>query len=662
MKLGPLLIEMAHREETPPQRSLAIAELGASGTQMAAGLLMQQDYNTDLQGLALYDTYDKMRLADAQVKAGLQAIKLPLLAADWYVEPAGDAPRDQEIAEFVQDGLMNMTASWHDTLRQILLMLDYGTMPFEVVWEIQDGRAGLRKLAPRMPKTISKWYLDDSGGFRGVQQLAIRGNEMTFVDIPPEKMLVFVNEREGSNYRGTSVLRAAYKHWDIKNRLYMIDAIAKAKRGIGIDVGTIKGPDAAARKGDVERALMSLQAHEKQFMVEIEDEFSYRVEGVAAGRTLDVLSSIEYHDTLILRSILAEFISMGTGSTGSLAMHRDKSAFFMLALKGVAQNITHTINSYLIPRWVSMNWTVEAYPRLVHSRLESRDAYQIAQAAGTLLQAGALTANRETEDALRQMLELPRLPEDEAASRRTDRLRRMREEERGVDFARLERALDDSQGRMIRALQEIQQRQIENLQAEATRILETGGRERLEKVEVRYKRELAAAFYHELEQLYRVGREEAAREMRVELALEKGKDILSFLMFRARALANLMGDRLKSAMVWGTLSQMSEANPDPAKVREAMLALSIREAKKAAGFSASEALNLGRKSAAEENKDMIKHATYSALMDSETCSPCALVDGRQFAMDEPELQQVSPPYRECDGKGRCRCVLIYVMR
>src|SRR3990172_1532404 len=137
----------------------ALSEMGATGTQIFGGMLLQQDYNAALASPQSYDEFDKMR-NDGQVKAALTVIKLPLLNAQWSIEPASDSPRDREIAAFIEDDLMNgMTVSWPDFLRQALLMLDYGSMPFEQVWNLRDGMVHLRKLAPRLPRKIGRAHV-----------------------------------------------------------------------------------------------------------------------------------------------------------------------------------------------------------------------------------------------------------------------------------------------------------------------------------------------------------------------------------------------------------------------------------------------------------------------------------------------------------------------
>lgn len=417
MKLGPITIERtrAAQNVTPSPARPILQELGAPGTSITGGFLQQQDYNPDLTAPACYDIYDKMRLSDGQVGAALAVIKLPILRAHWAVEAASDKAEDRMIAEFCERDLRSMTTSFAATLRQIMLHLDYGSMPLEECWEVRDdGLVHLRKLAPRMPRTIVQWLVDENGGFAGIKQGAIKASGYTVASIPDGKIALFINEQEGANFRGISVLRRAYKHWYYKDGMYRIDAIANEKRTVGIDIGTIKpgAADKAALKPELERALMTLHAHEKNYIVEDEENYSYRLEtGGARGNANAIMASIEHHDWHILRSVIAEFIGMGTGSTGSRAMHRDKTSFFLMALEATSDNIAETITSYLLKRWVGYNWRVKEYPRMKYSRLDTRDTVQIAEAVNKLVSVGALTPGQRTEDELRAVLDMP--PEDE---------------------------------------------------------------------------------------------------------------------------------------------------------------------------------------------------------------------------------------------------------
>ena len=126
----------------PNQKSQAtqepiFGELGKTGTTIQAGQIISDEYVSDLKTIRkAVDIYDEMRRGDGVVKATLMACELPIRSADWYVEPASNSDQDKEIAEFVQENLMNvMTITFDDFIRQALLMLPFGVMVFEKVFQ-----------------------------------------------------------------------------------------------------------------------------------------------------------------------------------------------------------------------------------------------------------------------------------------------------------------------------------------------------------------------------------------------------------------------------------------------------------------------------------------------------------------------------------------------
>lgn len=663
--------------------NISVKELGASGSVITAGLLMDQDYNPDLRTPMLYHTYDRMRKSDGQVRSALSVIKLPLLSVDWFIEPASDDPQDVEIAKYIEDGLMNMTITWHNTLRQALLMLDYGALPYEKVWEIKDGLVNLRKLAPRMPQTITEWQVDDTGGLKGIKQNAWRNNTFEVIEIPVDKLLLFVNELEGSDYRGQSILRAAYKHWYYKDKLYIIDAISKERHGMGIDVGTLKGADADDDdRADLENALMMVHAHENQFFIEQEERYTYRVEGIQ-GNVANSLDSIEHHDLRILRSVLAEFLAMGAGSSGSLAMHKDKSSFFIMSLEAIATNVCDTFNRYLIPQWCDYNWKVgeAGYPRLQHSRLDTRDITALAESMAKFIDSGVLTPGRDLEEEVRSTLGLPELPEGTEAPPPVaspglgDGLPELPEDlpppalpnsrkhtfAKQVNFAAIGQALDKGEEDIVKSVKATQRKQIDRLAEIVFQKLKSGKLDELGDITVPYKNELADEIAKVLIDLFTQGRAQVQREVKMELG-EEPDDIKTFLLMRAKATVGVLADRLKSSVVWNALAMFRDEPVTPATqtaLKGVLRDLSDREIKKMAGNTVSEALNLGRDSAARGSKTKLS-AVYSSVLDKGTCGACHSADGIKVKVGSADYDRLKPPYTECGGMSRCRCVFIYI--
>lgn len=77
-----------------------------------------------------------------------------------------------------------------------------------------------------------------------------------------------------------------------------------------------------------------------------------------------------------------------------------------------------------------------------------------------------------------------------------------------------------------------------------------------------------------------------------------------------------------------------------------------------AGTATTRVWNLGRDEAAR-----LVGATeveYSAILDDATCATCADFDGRRARVGSEEHDDMLPPNRDCDGRGNCRCLLVYV--
>lgn len=88
--------------------------------------------------------------------------------------------------------------------------------------------------------------------------------------------------------------------------------------------------------------------------------------------------------------------------------------------------------------------------------------------------------------------------------------------------------------------------------------------------------------------------------------------------------------------------------------------LAMRSAKtfdRIAQGSINEAVNAGRREEMAAREDDINRYVYSAIMDANTCDPCAEWDGKE-AKDPSELPET--PNEECLGQSSCRCFIIAV--
>lgn len=400
-------------EAKPPKVKKGL-EIGDSGTPMLGGVVADE-YNSKLSDTRGITIYDEMRRSDGTVRAAVSVCALPIRSAKWYVEPASEEAADAEIADFVWKCFSEyQSITWNDLLRHALLSLPFGVMAFEKVFAIRDIDGTTRivwdKLSPRMPRSIQKWAIGPSDE-PGIRQL--KSNSDT-VDIPLDKLVVIVNEKEGENWWGTSILRPAYKHWFIKNTIYKIDAIAFERQGLGVPYVKLPENYTEADRSKAEEIVKNLRANQQAFILEPHD-YEIGFKDMMAKSVRDPSPSIEHHNREIMKSVLAQFLELGsTSKSGSRALSEDHSEMFLQSLVTVAQGIADAFNKYAVKELVDLNFdSVKAYPKLAFTGMTRVNADAIATTYQTLTTAGAIKIGSNDEQFFREQLSLPeRDPDD----------------------------------------------------------------------------------------------------------------------------------------------------------------------------------------------------------------------------------------------------------
>jgi hypothetical protein len=397
-------------------------ELGGSGTLITHGIISGAEYDKSLAGLQGVNAYESMR-NDATVNASLDVVKLPILAASWYLEPGNDDDEVyQEHADFIKQELFtNLDHTFTEFLREALNYLDYGRYAFEIVYRLRDdGQIGWKKFAARMPKTIYYWQQDD--GTPGIAQILPDGRRAS---IPIEKLILFINRKEGDNYEGRSILRTSYRNWYTKDTLYKIQAIGLERQGVGIPY--VKIPSGASPKDilKAEEFVRNMRANEESYLTWKEGwEFGF-MDMKGMGQ-IDPSAAIAHHNREIVKNVLAQFLELGastgsskggaSGAAGSFALSKDQSRLFILSLQYVATYVADIITKYAIERLIDINFgPQEYYPQLKVSKIGEVDYQTLASSLQSLVTAGLITADPGLEDYLRDNMSLPDLPEEARA-------------------------------------------------------------------------------------------------------------------------------------------------------------------------------------------------------------------------------------------------------
>lgn len=402
------------QESIPLKKSYPRAQIGDSGTRVTRGVIAEE-YNPNLQGIQGIKVYDEMRKSDGTVRAAMLVTTLPIRRAKWFVNAATEDPKDIEIANFIEHALFDWAGdAWDDIIRQALLMVPFGVMVFEKVYGIQEYEGKtyvtIKKLAPRMPRSIQQWELPDHTF--GIQQIT---QEMGIVNIPGSKLLIFVNEKEGDNWWGTSMLRAAYKHWYYKNNFYKIDAIAFERQGLGVPLIKMPQGYTASDEAKAATAAANLRANESAYLI-LPPEYTAEFMNMGASSTRDPHNSINHHNKEILQSVLAQFLELGQTSSGggSRALSEDHTDLFLNALEAIANSLITEFNKNLIPELVDMNFNdVTVYPKLDYNGITRTDAAGLSTAYKTLVDSGGIKPIPADEQYLRAGIGLPARTQDD---------------------------------------------------------------------------------------------------------------------------------------------------------------------------------------------------------------------------------------------------------
>lgn len=398
---------------------------GAVGTVFFAGLIENEEYVTDLQGDRAIQTYERMWRSDGQVAAVVNVWVLPLLQATYSVQAASDDAEDVAVAQETSDNLLHgmVGTTWHSVLRQLYTFRAvYGHAVFEKCWTIDEaGAIRLRKLAPRLAKTLYRWYPNADDELDRIMQRVWANDEngvtgkYEFPTIPAQKLLVSTRNRIGNNFLGISLLRPAYKHWYYKDQLYALDGIAAAKNAMGVpSYSEPDTPSTTRQKADRDAALQALAQYQANERASFVNPSGWKLEFLGvSGQVRNIMPSIEHHDLLIARSILAQFINVDSG--GTLIAARDSSSFFLQALFSEAQEVADDLNPLLREMEEYNHADRDRYSTLQMQDLDQRDVESYLRGLAGLFTAGGLTNTTETENALRDNLDLPLLPDARGA-------------------------------------------------------------------------------------------------------------------------------------------------------------------------------------------------------------------------------------------------------
>lgn len=363
----------------------AAVQMGLGGVQAPSGFIQYRDDNRDLQlASARYGDvntlgdFERAYLTDPSVKSAVQAIVRPISASisRSEVDPNGAAPR---VADYVKwllfDSSQESISSWGTEAVRTSLVNGFALSNHVARHDAKRQAYALAKMSPRPPWSVYRWYFDDLGDWRGIQQYVSQPDgSYRWINIPRDVLVHWRVEQQGDDPTGTPILRSV--HQEIRTRAIIrrlfpvfADREALGYPTIWLQKGATKEDKQLARD-----AMKNLRSHEKSYLLLPEGaKMEWKTSQREGGDVL--LSILRGLGELIREALGQEVRSLGTSQTGSRAVGEVLDDQFTLGIEAYGLAFTQPINDQLIPRFV--DWTFgpqDRYPLLRLGAVRRQDA------------------------------------------------------------------------------------------------------------------------------------------------------------------------------------------------------------------------------------------------------------------------------------------------
>ena len=426
--------------ETADQTAGEFDEIGVSGVNIQSGHVYEE-FLVDLQGEKGRRKYREMSENDAVIGAILNAIEMTIRSANWNIKASEDDPEEKG-KEFLESVLDDMSFTWEDTISEILTMLPYGWQYSEMVAKRRmgpdqkdpskrskhnDGLIGIRKIAPRSQQTLDRWETDEDGGVRGMWQQPPNGGASVF--IPIERSLLFRTVTANGNPEGRSILRKAYTSYHKLTNIQAIEAIAIERELAGLPVVRIPKEYLTSTKSEIVaiknqyiKMARDLKFNSQGAVLIPSDSYKDKdgnptseklvdidLMSASGSRTIDTGATVRRYQQDIAMTVLADFILLGMGKTGSFSLSKDKTSMFNNSLIGYMNSMAAVFNRFMIPRlWEWNSFPVETMPELVPGKVAPVDLEVLGDYISKLSLSGVpLFPNEELENYVLEEAGLP---------------------------------------------------------------------------------------------------------------------------------------------------------------------------------------------------------------------------------------------------------------
>lgn len=710
--------------------------VGASGTQFFTGFFNISDadeYVQDLKGIRALETFNRMRRGDGQVKLALLALTHPIVNAQWKIQPAGDpekddpsTPQEEEAAKYISQWIFDDSFQWEQFLRQALSFFWAGFSLFEKLY-VYDGKfIKPKKLSQRLQTTIVEWDVKEEELIQ-VRQYIPAGKTARQVWIPAQKLVMFVYDREGDDFRGQSALRAAYKHWFYKDTFYRIQGMQIERWALGVP--KISQTDSIVSNPNKTKAIdmaKNLRAHEKGYAF-VPKGFELELLDSGTAKMIEPQGAIDHHNKSILKAIMAQFLELGIDDTGSRAVGKELKDFYLMGLSFAANYVCEVLKNQMFKELTEWNFGQGVRPpRLVFEGIQPMDLELLSRSYSQLVTSGSVTMDDPTEAYIRKQVGMPK-QDQTTARKKVDPLqgdptenqtedpdakkskvkatsekgtaasysesytsqgmeadtwihlwRPLRPTEECLALREIVGRLDDTKERLVKITKRARASVLDEIIEQANQAVLSKNPVAAQKIDYSesVRKELVSEVAPLLKEILEYGYDQVLKELGrqrttmasiedlsdAEIAVILKKYLKAQTDQFSEKTLDILVDRLRIAA--SNAIRSGEWNID--EIRKDIETISENTIRRFGGGLLSDAFGIGRREAAEDKKEEIDYAEYSAILDNNTCFPCSELDGEEFDLGSTDYLRNSPPLPQCDsvasGYNMCRCIWVYVSK
>lgn len=417
------------------------AELSNEGLYSRTGSweYSRREFLPQLRGRQAARVYREMSKNNGIIGGILFGITGVVRSVEWHLDPAKEnadeepTPESQEIADFVESCMSDMSLTWGDLISDSLSMLQHGYSFLEIVYkrregpdqddaskrsDFDDGKIGWRKFVNVPQDTIDDWIVDDFGGIQAALQ---RTDGLGVVVIPIDKAVMFKTDR--SSPWGESILRTAYVPWYRRKRIEEAEGIGIERDLAGLPVIYAHPDYLAVNRDSLKNIVTSIRRDEQEgvLLPDIRDpESGERVVSLelltsGGARQFNTSEIIARYTREIAMSVLQDVLLLGHEKVGTQALAREKRDLSDTAIGMWIDEIANVFNRHAIPRLLKLNGLdLRLAPKLVPGDIRDDDAALFATTLKTLADAGfSMAGDPAVEEWVRERFGLPEVSEEE---------------------------------------------------------------------------------------------------------------------------------------------------------------------------------------------------------------------------------------------------------